>query len=125
MGGATTSGVVCARGAVCGANQPNCGHEFAIIALAASPYDCKAKVVPTPMKHAMRKRARARKAILPSDGRIGPTDEWAIASRPGGATSRGVGKSNEVAVTVVSIGLPALYSGQLAEQGMILWLEEG
>ena len=88
MGGATTSGVVCAGGAVCGANQPNCGHEFAIIALAASPYDCKAKVVPTPMKHAMRKRARARKALLPSDGRIGPTDEWAIASRPGGATKR-------------------------------------
>jgi len=36
-------GVVCARGAVCGANQPSCGDEFASIALAASPYDCQAK----------------------------------------------------------------------------------
>ena len=35
--GAITLGAVCARGAACGANQPSCGYEFAIICLAASP----------------------------------------------------------------------------------------
>src|SRR4029450_3722295 len=49
-------GVVCARGAVCGANQPSCGDEFASIALAASPYDCQAKVAPIPMENMIRKR---------------------------------------------------------------------
>src|SRR5262245_31021128 len=76
-GGTTMSGVVCARGAVCGANQPSWGDEFASIALAVSPYDCQAMVAPIPMENMIRKRARPREALLPSDGR------WMIASRDG------------------------------------------
>src|SRR5262249_48273011 len=86
-GGTTMLGVVCARGAVCGANQPSCGDEFASIALAASPYDCQAKVAPIPMENTIRKRARPREALPPSDGPIAPTDEPSIGSRPGGARS--------------------------------------
>src|SRR5215470_14629885 len=86
-GGTTMLGVVCARGAVCGANQPSCGDEFASIALAASPYDCQAKVAPIPMENTMRKRARPREALPPSDGPIAPTDEPSIGSRPGRARS--------------------------------------
>src|SRR5262249_37670141 len=76
-GGSTMLGVVCARGAGCGANQPSCGDEFASIALAASPYDCQAKVAPIPMENMIRKRVRPREALLPSDGRL------IIASRDG------------------------------------------
>src|SRR5262245_44520272 len=86
-GGITTLGVVCARGAVCGANQPSCGDEFASIALAASPYDCQAKVAPIPMENMIRKRARPREALRPSDGPTAPTDESSIGSRPGRARS--------------------------------------
>src|SRR5215475_8532172 len=86
-GGVTMLGVVCARGAVCGANQPSCGDEFASIALAASPYDCQTKVAPIPMENMIRKRARPREALPPSDdGPIAPTDE-SIGSRPGRARS--------------------------------------
>src|SRR5262245_44009107 len=88
-GGITMLGVVCARGAVCGANQPSCGDEFASIALAASPYDCQAKVAPIPMENMIRKRARRREALPPSDGPIAPTDEPAVGSRPGRARSGG------------------------------------
>src|SRR6476660_6222418 len=85
-GGTTMLG---ARGAVCGANQPSCGDEFASIALAASPNDCQPKVAPIPMENMIRKRARPRDA--PSDGPIAPTDEPAIGSRPGRAAARSVG----------------------------------
>src|SRR5262252_421360 len=85
--GGTMLGVVCASGAVCGANQPSCGDEFASIALAASPYDCQAKVAPIPMENMI----RPRKALSPSDGPIAPTDEHAIGSTPGRAVPRSVG----------------------------------
>src|SRR5215475_3277673 len=86
-GGITMLGVVGAVGAVCGANQPSCGDEFASIALAASPYDCQAKVAPIPMENMIRKRARPREALRPSDGPTAPTDEPSIGSRPGRARS--------------------------------------
>src|SRR5262249_53282869 len=86
-GGITMLGVVCARGAVCGANQPSCGDEFASIALAASPYDCQPKVTPIPMENTIRKRPRPREALPPSDGPIAPTYEPSIGSRPGRARS--------------------------------------
>src|SRR5262249_13132477 len=86
-GGITMLGVVGAVGAVCGANQPSCGDEFASIALAASPYDCQAKVAPIPIENMIRKRARPREALWPSDGPIAPTDEPSIGSRPGRARS--------------------------------------
>src|SRR5260370_30551042 len=58
------SGVFCATGSACGANQPSCGYEFAIIARAASPYDCQAKVAAIPMQKVIRKRTSASKARL-------------------------------------------------------------
>jgi hypothetical protein len=39
---AIAAGVLCATGSACGANQPSCGNEFAIVSRAASPYDCQA-----------------------------------------------------------------------------------
>src|SRR5215470_19247940 len=80
-GGTTMLGVVCARGAVCGANQPSCGDEFASIALAASPYDCQAKVAPIPMENMIRKRARPREALPPSDGQTSPPSDRDLAER--------------------------------------------
>src|SRR6476661_2124673 len=109
----TMLGVVCARGAVCGANQPSCGDEFASIALAASPYDCQAKVAPIPTENMIRKRARPREALPPSDGPIVPTDEPAIGSRPGREAPRSVGNLGSAEVSVVSIGIPPLSSGWL------------
>src|SRR6516225_1373720 len=73
--GTTAAGAVCATGAACGGFvQPSCPTQFAIICLvsgdqpssgafaaniclAASPYDCQAKVAPTPIQIASRKRA--------------------------------------------------------------------
>src|SRR5262249_22038585 len=80
---AVCSGATCGTDAVSGANEASCGHEVAIIALAASPYHCQAKVVPTPTENTIRKRTRPREALLPSDGRIAPKAEPAIASSPG------------------------------------------
>src|SRR6266404_6847439 len=75
------SGVFCATGSACGANQPSCGYEFTIISRAASPYDCQAKVAATPMQNAIRKRARAREARLRTGG--------CSFSRAGGRTGGG------------------------------------
>src|SRR5215831_15311833 len=81
-GGITMLGVVCAGGAVCGANQPSCGDEFASIALAASPYDCQAKVAPIPMENMIRKRARPREALRPSERRqTSPPSDRDLAER--------------------------------------------
>src|SRR5262249_17489380 len=89
--------VACEAAAVCSgacgteagsdANEASCGHEVAIIALAASPYYCQAKVVPTPIENTIRKRTRPREALLPSDGRISLRAEPSIASSPGRARS--------------------------------------
>src|SRR5712691_644575 len=68
--GATLSEAIRAWGAACGAHQPSCGDELAIISLAASPYDCQAKVAATPMQNMSSNRARLREARLPSDGRL-------------------------------------------------------
>jgi hypothetical protein len=82
--------VACGAAAVCsgaeagsGANEASCGHEVAIIALAASPYHCQAKVVHTPIENTIRKRTKRREALLPSDGRISSGAESAIASSSG------------------------------------------
>src|SRR5260370_38881410 len=56
-------GAFCA-GKGSGANQPSCGYEFAIIARAASPYDCQAKVAATPMQKVIRRRMSASRARL-------------------------------------------------------------
>ncbi len=61
---AITSGALCATGSACGANQPSCGYEFAIISRAASPYDCQAKVAATPMQKIIKKRTSVSKACL-------------------------------------------------------------
>src|SRR6266849_7387116 len=61
-------GTFCAVGRGRGANQPSSGYEFAIICLAASPYDRQANVAATPMQNVIRKRERAREARLRSDG---------------------------------------------------------
>src|SRR5258708_35921673 len=53
MGGTIVAGAVCAT-AASGANQPNCGYEFAILSLAASPYDCQASVAKTPTQNVIR-----------------------------------------------------------------------
>src|SRR5262249_48369235 len=67
---ATCSGTVCSGAeAGSGAKEASCGHEVAIIALAASPYHCQANVAPTPIENKIRKRTRPRKALFPSDGR--------------------------------------------------------
>src|SRR5262249_13150271 len=55
--------------------------------LAASPYHCQARVAPTPIEKTIRKRTRRREILLPSDGRISPRAEPAIASSPGRARS--------------------------------------
>src|SRR5215831_20649623 len=84
-GGTTMLGVVCARGAVCGANQPSCGDEFASIALAASPYDCQAKVAPIPMENMIRNgrdRARlSRQATAPSRRQTSPPSDRDLVER--------------------------------------------
>jgi hypothetical protein len=69
--GVTGSGAVGATGAVCGPNQASCGDELAIIARAASPYDCQAKVVPRPAQKMINKEASLRNARFASDGRFG------------------------------------------------------
>jgi hypothetical protein len=84
---AVCSGAACGTDAVSGANEASCGHEVAIIALAASPYHCQSKVAQTPIENTIRKRTRPREALLPSDGRIPSRAEPAIASSPGRATS--------------------------------------
>src|SRR5262249_32041649 len=84
---AVCSGATCGTDAGSGADEARCGHEVAIIALAASPYHCQAKVVPTPTENTIKKRTRPREALLPSDGRIAPKAEPAIASSPGRARS--------------------------------------
>ena len=48
--------------------QASCGTLFAIISLAAPPYDCHAKLPATPTQTAIRKRVTARVARLRSDG---------------------------------------------------------
>src|SRR5262245_12104581 len=53
-----------------GTNQPSCGDKFAIISLAALPYDCQAKVAVTPIQNMIRKRARPREARFTSDARL-------------------------------------------------------
>src|SRR5215470_14954160 len=65
--GAFVSGAFCSTSSACGANQRSGGYEFAIICLAASPYDCQAKVAATPMQNATRKRA-GREARLRTNG---------------------------------------------------------
>jgi hypothetical protein len=52
----------CASGA--GASQRNCSDQFAIVSLAASPYDCQPDVAATPRQNAITKR----KMVRPSDG---------------------------------------------------------
>jgi len=85
---AICSGAVCSRtGVGSGANEASCGHDVAIIALAASPYHCQANVAPTPIENTIRKRTRRREALLPSDGRISAQAELSIASSPGRARS--------------------------------------
>jgi hypothetical protein len=68
------AGAIGTTGAVCGANQPSCGDEFAIMALAASPYDCQAKIVPTPTQKTIKKRAKPAQYSLgerrPHDGPV-------------------------------------------------------
>src|SRR5258705_3151299 len=84
------SGVFCATGSACGANQPSCGYEFTIISRAASPYDCQPNVAATPMQNVIRKRARAREARLRSDGL--PFGNWSFsmaAGRTGGGSTDG------------------------------------
>src|SRR5262249_28855822 len=58
---------VCAVSAGRGASQPSCGCEFAIISLAASPYDCQSKVAATPIQNAIGKRA-SKRGRLRTDG---------------------------------------------------------
>jgi len=68
-GAATAVGVVmsdtCSTGA--GASQPNCSDDFAIIALAASPYDCQPNVAAIPRQNAIKERKIARGARRLSD----------------------------------------------------------
>jgi len=47
-----------------GASQPNCSDQFAIIFLAALPYDCQPDVAATPRQNAITKR----KMVRPRDG---------------------------------------------------------
>src|SRR6516162_4513083 len=66
---ATAIGVVmsdaCSTGA--GASQPNCSDEFAIITLAASPYDCQPNVADIPRHITIKKRKMASGARRLSD----------------------------------------------------------
>jgi hypothetical protein len=64
-----------------------------------------------------RKRARPREARLPSDGRIAPRAEPAIASSPGRAAPRSWGNSGGVGVTLESIGTSPLSSSRFAVTG--------
>jgi hypothetical protein len=75
---------------VCGTNQPSCGDKLAIVALAASPYDCQAKVVLTPMQNTISMRAMLREARLPSEGRLMPAsgEDRVIGSTVGAAAFR-------------------------------------
>src|SRR6516162_4291163 len=78
--GATASGAVCALRP----NQASCGDELAIIARAASPYDCQAKVVLRPAQKMINKEASLRNARFASDGRLGwTTGDPFIASSEG------------------------------------------
>src|SRR5215831_18844096 len=94
--GGATSGVVGTTGAVCGANQPSCGDEFAITALAVSPYNCQARVVATPRQNTTRNRARPRNARVTNEGRlmIALRDDGLIALAAGPAASRCVANSD-------------------------------
>src|SRR5229473_3796383 len=62
--GAIMSGLFCVTGAACGTDQPSRGNELAIVLLAASPYDCQARVATTPMQNVI--GARANRIRLPS-----------------------------------------------------------
>ena len=55
----------CSTGA--GASQPNCSDEFAIITLAASPYDCQPNVAVIPRQNTIEKRKMPRGARRLSD----------------------------------------------------------
>ena len=102
------AGAIGTTGAVCGANQPSCGDEFAIMALAASPYDCQAKIVPTPTQKTIKKRASLRNTRLASDGRMmaPSSDDGFIAPTVGLAALGCVGNSDCVGLNVESIGAP-------------------
>jgi hypothetical protein len=50
-----------------GASQPSCSDDFAIITLAASPYDCQPNVAVIPRQNAIKKRKTARGARRLSD----------------------------------------------------------
>jgi hypothetical protein len=102
------AGAIGTTGAVCGANQPSCGDEFAIMALAASPYDCQAKIVPTPTQKTIKKRASLRNTRLASDGRMmaPSSDDGFIAPTVGLAALGCVGTSDCVGLNVESIGAP-------------------
>ena len=102
------AGAIGTTGAVCGANQPSCGDELAIIARAASPYACQAKVVPTPTEKTINKRASPRKARLASDGRmmVASSDDWFTPSPVGPVALRSLGNSDCGGVSLASIGAP-------------------
>src|SRR5258708_4788347 len=83
-------GALCAIGSSCGANQLSSGYEFAIICLAASPFDRQANVAATPMQNVIRNRERAREARLRSDGcPFGNGSFSRVVGRTGGGSSRG------------------------------------
>src|SRR5207245_4159550 len=87
---AFVSGAFCATSSARGANQRSCGYGFAIICLAASPYDCQAKVAATPMQNAITKWARAREARLRTDGcRFGSGSFSRAGGRTGGGSVDG------------------------------------
>src|SRR5258708_33761913 len=65
---AIVSGTFCATGSACGANQPSCGYEFAIMARAAAPEDCHANGEAPPVQNVSRNREKAREARLRGDG---------------------------------------------------------
>src|SRR5262245_55845203 len=68
-GAATAAGALMreARATGAGASQPSCSDQFAIIALATSPYDCQPNVAPIPRQNAIKKRKTARGARRLSD----------------------------------------------------------
>jgi len=51
-----------------GNNQLNDGARALTISLASSPCDCHANVAPTPIRTAIKKRARERTIRLPAEG---------------------------------------------------------
>src|SRR5262249_10313735 len=85
---------------------PSCSDEPAIIARAASPYDCQAKVAETPMQNTIRKRASLRETRLPNDSRAVLEDDRVIASIPGLPAPRRAGNSDCFMLNVASIGVP-------------------